>query len=265
MTQKQSGAVTKKAEQALATPTIDLSEILKVVGAGQENITQEDTGTPRVSILQQMSPELDDIEGAKAGMILSKTDKHVWAGNPGIKVLVCNYEKVYLEWQDRGTGSSAPVNIFQPKDRPVDAVRGTDGKMRLPNGNYLEESANFYVLIMDEEGKVPRPAIISMKGTQLKASRSWNYSLKNEFIQDTNTKQYHPAPTFMRFYNLTTLKTQNDKGSWYTWSVAKDDMLEDKHLFDLALKFYKSIKAGEHTVKYDREETEKESSEDIPF
>jgi hypothetical protein len=52
-------------------------------------------------------------------MILSKTDKHVWAGNPGIKVLVCNYEKVYLEWQDRGTGSNAPVNIFQPKDRPA--------------------------------------------------------------------------------------------------------------------------------------------------
>ena len=105
MTQKQSGAVTKKAEQALATPTIDLAAVLKVAGAGQENITQEDTGTPRVSILQQMSPELDDIEGAKAGMILSKMDKHTWAGNTGIKVLVCNYEKVYLEWQDRGTYS----------------------------------------------------------------------------------------------------------------------------------------------------------------
>ena len=265
MTQSKSGAVAKKTEQALATPTVDLSAVLKMAGAGQENITQEDTGTPRVSILQQMSPELDDIEGAKAGMILSKMDKHVWPGNTGIKALVCNYEKVYLEWQDRGTGSSAPVNIFQPKDRPADAVRGTDGKMRLPNGNYLEESANFYVLILDDNGKVPRTAVISMKGTQLKAARSWNYSLKNEFIQDPNTKQYHPAPTFMRFYKLTTLKTQNDKGSWYTWSVAKDEMLEDKNIFEFAVQFHQSIKAGEHTVKYDREETKEDSSEDIPF
>lgn len=265
MTQSKSGAVAKKTEQALATPTVDLAAVLKMAGAGQENITQEDTGTPRVSILQQMSPELDDIEGAKAGMILSKMDKHVWPGNTGIKALVCNYEKVYLEWQDRGTGSSAPVNIFQPKDRPADAVRGTDGKMRLPNGNYLEESANFYVLILDDNGKVPRTAVISMKGTQLKAARSWNYSLKNEFIQDPNTKQYHPAPTFMRIYNLTTLKTQNDKGSWYTWSVAKDEMLEDKNIFEFAVQFHQSIKAGEHTVKYDREETKEDSSEDIPF
>jgi len=263
MTQKQSGAVTKKAEQAVATSTISLADVLKLAGAGQENITQEDKGTPRVSILQQMSPELDSIENAKAGMILSKMDSKVWPGTPGIKVLVCHYDRVYLEWQDRGTGSNAPVNIFHPKDRPNDAVRGADGKMRLSNGNYLEESGNFYVLILD--GSVPKPAIISMKGTQLKAARSWNYSLTNEFIQDPNTKQFVPAPTFYRIYNLSTLKTQNDKGSWFIWSISKDEILEDLGLFEAAAKFHTSIKKGEQVIKYDREEIKEDSSEDIPF
>ena len=69
-------------------------------------------------------------------------------GADGIKVIVCGYVKEWPEWQDRGTGSSAPVNVFTPQSKPRDAVRGDDGKFRLPNGNYIEETANFYVLIL---------------------------------------------------------------------------------------------------------------------
>ena len=77
-----------------------------------------------------------------------------------------------MEWTDRGKGASAPVNIFEPKDKPTNAVRGDDGKFRLENGNYLEECANFYVLLLNG-GAAPEPAILSMKATQLKAARSW--------------------------------------------------------------------------------------------
>lgn len=266
MTQTKSGTVAKKTENAVSVGEVSLADLAKLQGLGTENISNEDQGTPRIVILQQMSPELDGIENAKAGMILNKATNSIIGDKDGIDVLVCGYEKVYLEWQDRGKGSGAPVNIFQPKDRPTDAVKGDDGKMRLSNGNYLEESANFYVLVMKEPGEPPLPGVISMKGTQLKASRTWNYSLKNEFLKDSNGK-FFPAPSFSRFYNLKTVKTQNDKGSWFIWSVAKGEILDDKNVLDAALAFYKSIKQGEVTTKYDRDDAEAktENSEDIPF
>lgn len=265
MTQTKTGAVTKKAEQAVSVAEVSLADLAKLQGLGTENITSEDQGTPRIVILQQMSPELDGIENAKAGMILNKATGEVIGDKDGLNVLVCGYEKVYLEWQDRGKGSGAPVNIFQPHNRPTDAVKGDDGKMRLPSGNYLEESANFYVLIDDNSGQPPVAGVVSMKGTQLKAARSWNYSLKNEFLKSSDGK-FFPAPSFSRYYNLKTVKTQNDKGSWFIWSVAKGELIEDKNVLDMAIKFNASIKKGEVTTKYDREETDStENSEDIPF
>ena len=85
----------------------------------------------------------------------------------------------------RGITDVSSLNVFTPQNKPTDAVRGDDGKFRLPNGNYIEETANFYVLILG--GATPQPAILSMSKTGLKHARNWAYSLKNEFIQNPKT------------------------------------------------------------------------------
>jgi len=262
MTSKANGAVTTKTEQQVAT--IDVANLEQFAGTGLDTITTDDIATPRLKVLAQMSPELDEIEGAKAGMILNSVSKKAYPGNTGINVVVCGYDKVWLEWQDRGKGSSAPVNIFSPQDKPQNAVRGDDGKFRLENGNYLEECANFYVLLLNG-GVAPEPAIISMKATQLKAARSWAYSLKNEFIQNPKTKKVFLAPSFYRVYKLTTMKQSNDKGSWYGWVVEKDEFLTNESTFDMAAKFNESVKKGIIKPKYDDEVEAQGSSEDIPF
>ena len=173
--QKSNGAVTAKADKL---PAMNMENLEKFAGTGLDTITTDDIATPRLKVLAQMSPELEEIDGAKAGMICNSVNKKMYSGQDGKSVVVCGYDKVWLEWQDRGKGSSAPVNIFSPVDKPTNAVRGDDGKFRLESGNYLEECANFYCLLLNG-GVAPEPAIISMKATQLKAARSWAYSLKN--------------------------------------------------------------------------------------
>ena len=258
---KANGAVTTKTENL---PAMNLESLVEFAGAGLDTITSDDMQTPRLKVLAAMSPEVDELDGAKAGMILNNVSKKLYSGQDGIKVVVCGYEKVWLEWTDRGKGSSAPVNIFDPKDKPTNAVRGDDGKFRLENGNYLEECANFYVLLLND-GAAPEPAILSMKATQLKAARSWAYSLKNEFIQNPKTKQLFLAPSWYRIYHLTTTKQQNDKGSWYGWVVDKDEFLSDEATFDMAAGFNESVRKGKVTAKYDDEGDSSNSSEDIPF
>ena len=258
---KANGAVTTKTENL---PTMNLENLVEFAGAGLDTITTDDIATPRLKVLAAMSPEVDEIDGAKAGMIINNVSKKLYSGQDGIKVVVCGYEKVWLEWTDRGKGASAPVNIFEPKDKPTNAVRGDDGKYRLENGNYLEECADFYVLLLNGDA-APEPAILSMKATQLKAARSWAYSLKNEFIQNPKTKQLFLAPSWYRVYHLTTTKQQNDKGSWYGWVVNKDEFLSDEATFDMAAGFNESVRKGKVTAKYDDEGDSSNSSEDIPF
>ena len=258
---KANGAVTTKAERL---PAMNMENLEKFAGTGLDTITTDDIATPRLKVLAQMSPELEEIDGAKAGMICNSVSKKIYSGQDGISVVVCGYDKVWLEWQDRGKGSSAPVNIFSPVDKPTNAVRGDDGKFRLESGNYLEECANFYCLLLNG-GVAPEPAIISMKATQLKAARSWAYSLKNEFIQNPKTKKLFLAPSWYRIYTLTTTKQSNDKGSWYGWVVNKGDFLNSEDTFDMAANFNESVRKGIVKPKYDDEVESSSSDQDTPF
>ena len=259
--QKSNGAVTAKADKL---PAMNMENLEKFAGTGLDTITTDDIATPRLKVLAQMSPELEEIDGAKAGMICNSVSKKIYSGQDGISVVVCGYDKVWLEWQDRGKGSSAPVNIFSPMDKPTNAVRGDDGKFRLESGNYLEECANFYCLLLNG-GVAPEPAIISMKATQLKAARSWAYSLKNEFIQNPKTKKLFLAPSWYRIYTLTTTKQSNDKGSWYGWVVNKGDFLNSEDTFDMAANFNESVRKGIVKPKYDDEVESSSSDQDTPF
>ena len=261
MTNQKNGAVTAKADKL---PAMNMENLEKFAGTGLDTITTDDIATPRLKVLAQMSPELEEIDGAKAGMICNSVSKKIYSGQDGISVVVCGYDKVWLEWQDRGKGSSAPVNIFSPVDKPTNAVRGDDGKFRLESGNYLEECANFYCLLLNG-GVAPEPAIISMKATQLKAARSWAYSLKNEFIQNPKTKKLFLAPSWYRIYTLTTTKQSNDKGSWYGWVVNKGDFLNSEDTFDMAANFNESVRKGIVKPKYDDEVESSSSDQDTSF
>ena len=259
---KTNGAVTTKAASNVLSPET-LQHLENLGGAGLETITTDDMATPRIKILASNSPELDSLENARPGMIMNSIPPHqMWKGNEGFDVIVCGYDKVWLEWEDRGIGSSAPVNIFSAHNKPTDAVRGDDGKFRLPSGNYLEESANFYVLILNKDG-LPEPAIISMKSTQLKVARAWAYGLKNEFIQNPTSKKMFLAPSWYRIYHLTTTKQTNSKGSWFGWVLDKKEFITDDNTFEMASDFNESIRKGLIKPKYDEESDQ--MSGDIPF
>lgn len=152
---------------------------------GFENMTQDDMALPFVRILGQLSPQVTDgdakyIEGAKPGMIYNTVTSELYDGKKGIKIIPCYYKKDYPEWSDRGDGPGAPVAIHLPNS-PVIATGKRDGsKIRLPNGNYLEETASYYVMIETKSGGYT-PALITMKSTQL------NVSKKMEFYDENHT------------------------------------------------------------------------------
>jgi hypothetical protein len=211
-------------------------------------------------VLGQLSPEVNErdakyVEGAKAGMIFNTVTKQAYDGVEGVNVIPCGYKREYVEWSDRGEGTSAPVAIHSVESGIIkEATRGADYKDRLPNGNYLENTASYFVMLDDMS-----QALITMKSTQLKVSRSWN-SMMNSIKLKGKNGMFTPA-AYSHVYNLSTVQQSNDKGTWFGWNVQKIGPVQDKNLYEAAKQFASSV--GNVQVKHGEGETK--SKDDVPF
>ena len=232
---------------------------------GFENMTQEDMALPFVRILGQLSPQVTEgdakhIDGAKPGMIYNTVTSDCFDGKVGIKVIPCYYKKDFPEWSDRGDGPGAPVAVHLPNSPVIQTGKRDGSKIRLPNGNYLEETASYYVLIQNKAGGMS-PALITMKSTQLNVSKKWNSMMKTIQIADGKGGFAIP-PMHGVVYNLASVLQKNDKGSWYGWSVTQDRIMgqEDKTLYLTAKDFNTSVAKGNVQTKADVEEKAKDST-----
>ena len=242
--------VTKANSGALATVNFEAD-------AGQGlNMTQEDLALPFLKVLGQLSPECNrrdakHVEGAEPGMIINTVTNEIYDGVKGIDVVPVHYKRQYIEWQDRGESQGAPVKIYEAGDDLPSTTRDKFNKDRLANGNYLENTASHFVVIL---GNNPTTALISMKATQLKVSRKWNSMMMGIKMQGKNG--LFTPPTYSHIYNLKTVQMSNDKGTWFGWDVSKVGPVTDKNLYDMAKTFAVSVGKGETEAKFNSDESE---------
>ena len=229
---------------------------------GASNMTTDDFQMPFLRVLGQLSPQVNEhdasyVEGAKPGMIFQTASKTLTDGKKGLLVLPCYYKREYIEWTDRGQGTSAPVATHAVNSGVIEqAKRGSDWKDRLPNGNYLENTASYFV--MDEHHN---QALMTMKSTQLKVSRTWN-SMMNSIKLEGKNGLFTPA-SYSHMYRLKSVQQSNDKGTWFGWSIEKEGPVQDKNLYTAAKNFAISCSSGDVKAKASEESTEEKS--DVPF
>ncbi len=244
--------VAEKKNNALATFDMEVD-----AAQGAQNISQEDLALPFLKILGQLSPEVNKrdgkyVEGAEPGKIINTVTNELY---DTIQVVPAHYKRQYIEWQDRGTSTGAPVAIHDAdSDIVSQTTRGKDYKDRLPNGNYLDNTASHFVLTL---GDNPQTALISMKSTQLKVSRKWNSMMMGIKMQGKNG--LFTPPTYSHIYNLSTVQMSNDKGTWFGWDVSKVGPVTDKALYDMAKSFAESVGKGEIEAKPEAQEQTKKS------
>jgi len=230
--------------------------------AGSQNIAQEDLALPFLKVLGQLSPEINTrdakyIKGTQPGMILNTVTGEYYDGEKGIQVLPVFYKRQYIEWQDRGESMGAPVAIHEVNSDLLSKVtRDKSNKDRLPNGNYLENTASHFVVLL---GKTPTTALISMKATQLKVSRKWNSIMMGIKMQGKNG--LFTPPTYSHIYKLKTVQMSNDKGTWFGWDVSKVGPIEDKSVYGIAKNFAERVSKGEVQAKHGTEEPKT----DVPY
>ena len=231
------------------------------VAGGFSEMGQDDFALPFLRLLTNTSPEVGDVEGAMPGMIYNTVTGQLYDGKKGITVIPCAYVRQYIEWAPRGSGSGAPINIYPATSDILSRTHREpgDNKDYLDNGNYIENTANHYVMIVNDDG-IPEPALITMKSTQLKKSRKWNSMMMSTKAMGKNGP--FTPPMFSQLYRLSTQAESNDKGKWFGWEVERIGAIEDMALYGAAKAFNASVGSGDVKVKH---QDEAQGTDNVPF
>jgi hypothetical protein len=214
---------------------------------GLEHVTAKDLLIPRLTIIQKLSPQLrrdkpefnpDAIEGD----FCDTGTGDLWRGS--ITILPCFFARVFLEWAPRSTGKGMIHN--HGTDASILEKCTLDEKRRalLPNGNYVAETATWFVLNMSA-GK--RRSFIPLASTQLKASRRWMTLLTSERLTRSDGVEFMP-PIYWRSWEATGVEQSNQDGAWVGWKLEPSaNILEldrTKSLLREAKEFYAQSRDG---------------------
>lgn len=228
----------KKTEIAEAAGEDVLALMRKNAGKGVSTAI-EDNVVPLVYILQALSPQVQKkkeeyIDGAEAGMIWFRGTKDVVAGDEGIPVVLCHWDKAWIEWMPNRGGY-----VARHAERPEDAVLTTDAEnpkrkfWQRPNKNTVVETREHVVLVLDIFDR-PTPFVIPMSGSNHQASKEWMTSCNRKIIPDTDLK----APLYGYIYRMKLKFRTNDQGDWFMWDIQDENgvptMLTDFATMQLA-------------------------------
>ena len=250
-----------------------LDESLLSYGTGLEEVTSDDISIPYILVLQALSPQLNKndgkyIKGAEQGNIYDSVLDKAYDGDEGIVVVPCYYNKKYIEWAPRETGGGK-VKEHDTREILAQCTRNDRGQMVLANGNYVAETAQFFVMICSEDESEWTQGVISMTSTQLPKAKKWIAQMRQRRVVDNNGNMVD-APMFLFKYRMKTVAEQNDRGSWYGWSIGLEGPTTNKAMADEGVKFLKMIKEGDVQIREPEEDNTNQSKndlnhDDVPF
>ena len=68
------------------------------------------------------------------------------------RLFLVTTKKIIQSGSDRGDGPGAPVAVHMPNSPVIATGKREGSKIRLPNGNYLEETASYFVMVETKSG-----------------------------------------------------------------------------------------------------------------
>ena len=235
---QETGDLTTKQGGALAT-----LDFVSDSGMGLENIDKSDLALPFLKLLQSGSDETKKrhakyVEGAEAGMFYNTVTKKLYSGEKGINVIPVFYKMTYPEWAPFERKEGRPIHNDRGPGIMSQTTQNDKNKDMLTNGNEIIKTANHFVIIL---GDRPEKALMTMKSTQLKVSRSWNSLIEDQFEIDPKTNKSVPAPMFSRVYKLNSVENSGSF-TWHGYNINLVKKVDDAGIYQMAKDFHNSLK-----------------------
>jgi len=217
-------------------------------GSGFENLVEKSVTLPILKLLQNGSAEAKKrdpkyVTGAEPGMLYNTVTGKLYDGEKGVQVIPCFLDFEYQEWADFGTGSGRPEKIYPAESKILDeTTKDAQNRDRLPNGNYIQTAAQWFVIVSDAKGS--ETVMMSFYGTQLPVSRKWN-AAQLSISLDGKKGPYTPA-RYSHIWKLSTIAKSGKGNTWYVYKyelVHKLDSVKDANLYNRAKQFKANCEA----------------------
>lgn len=249
-------------------------------GAGLEHVSSDELVIPFINVLQALSPEIEEIEGARAGMLFNKGTQQLIPGDVGFPFLPVHRQELFVEWKPRKQGGG----LIGRHDRSSEIVqraakecvaRGEDPKFTLLWTGKPEESnelrQTYYIFGYVLEKVEPDAydaigqALLSFNGTKIKV-------YKNFMTPISMLKKPQP-PFYAHVTRVTTFKDSNAKGEFYNFKLRPENGTVQKSLLNPANEAHHALLKQAQTFQRDvagnkvkmGDEGSAPSSEDVPF
>jgi hypothetical protein len=221
-------------------PSTEVLDFSADAGLGLEGAGKDSFALPFLAILQGLSPQIETVEGAKPGLFINTITNGLSAS---INVVPVAFQRRYLEWKPRekGGGFCGSHDVVSVETDPS-IKKDNKGQLVNEEGNILKDTRMHYVLIVNDDGSY-NPALISMSSTQVKKSKRWLSMIRSVQSKDGKGNTFNP-PSFSHVYELTSLKEQNDKGTWYGYEIHSGQPVTDGALYKAAKDFHAQVSAG---------------------
>lgn len=220
----------------------DRPDYVTDTGRGSEGVTTDDMSLPRLSIIQDLSPQRKKsedayIDGAEEGMIFNTASNTLFpAGN--VVVIPCFFRAEYAVWKDRKKGGGFGGAFSEE----ADAERWISEQEDAADWAASYTHQHFCIMVHpDHTEQKPHleDVVVSMSRSQLKPSRKWN-----TMVQSAG------GDRFSRAYKLSVIQDKSNKGDFFNWSVKQLGYVPES-LFKKAEATYEAVKAGQKDVARD--------------
>jgi len=214
--------VAKKEQAGLPAEYARLEEF---AGQGLDDLDSSDRSVPFLKVLEKNSPEIETVDGAKAGMIIDTATLKLYET---IRFVPACREHTFVEWVpiDNGGGLVASYGMGEDIAKWAKTQRG---KISLRNGNDLVETFYLFGILLPEEGDdegEPKPVVVSFTSTRIKTYKSIVNRSDSIMLLGSGGRKFK-APWFCHVWRIGTLKKQDGNQSWFVYTAEFDSPGKD--------------------------------------
>jgi hypothetical protein len=197
-------------------------------GGGFEGQTNADIAIPFINVLQALSPQLEKIDGAKAGMLINTVTEEVFKSDEGVLFIPALTQHVFVEWVPRDKGGGF-VGVHASNSDIVARARasaakkaeetGKDdfGKLNTDSGNQLIETFYVYGVLADDVAPLGM-AVLAFTSTKIKVYKKFNTKVRTHLVPTANGGRVNP-PLFANLTRIKSFKDKNPKGEFYNFEL----------------------------------------------
>ena len=207
---------------------------------GNEGVSMSDMTVPRISIIQDLSPQWkknkdEYIEGAEVKMAFNTATQELYGEH--LFVIPVMFRKEWVIWKDIDSGGG-----FRGSFPDAQSAQAELAKLEDRADCEIVDTHQHFVMVVNEDKW--QQAVVSMSKSQCKPSRQWN-----TMIQSVG------GDRFERMYRLDVVDAQNAAGQdYYNWKPSMVGFVTEDQ-FKAAERMYEAVKSGAMDVKRDQEVT----------